>query len=96
MTEKNVGSCGAECSTCSFYKITCQGCASQAGKTFWAVEHMPDKICPLFDCAQNQKKIKNCGSCSELPCKMFTDLKDPSMSDEEHQKSIQLRISNLR
>jgi hypothetical protein len=44
----------------------------------------------------NIKKYKNCGACSELPCKLFFDMKDPNSTEEEHQKSIGTRINLLR
>jgi hypothetical protein len=31
-----------------------------------------------------------------LPCRMFYELKDPAISDSEHQQSIQQRVYNLR
>lgn len=66
------------------------------GSTFWAKEMMPEKVCPLYDCSVSKKKLRNCGGCSELPCKMFRDMKDPKTSEEEHQKSILKRVSTLR
>jgi hypothetical protein len=44
----------------------------------------------------NTRKYRNCGGCSELPCKMYREMKDPNTTDEEHQRSILRRIMALR
>jgi hypothetical protein len=66
------------------------------GSTFWAKEMMPNKVCPLYDCAVNQKGFHNCGDCSELPCKMFREMKDPNSTEEQHHQSINTRVTALR
>jgi hypothetical protein len=88
--------CGLNCNECEFFNKTCSGCNKVKGSTFWANEMMPNKVCPLYDCAINKKEFRNCGDCSDLPCKMFRDMKDPKTSDEEHQKSILIRVMALR
>jgi len=47
-------------------------------------------------CRSQEKALPNCGACVELPCKLFNELKDPNISEEEHQKSILQRVVNLR
>jgi hypothetical protein len=92
-----LSACGLLCNECNYYiNNTCQGCHMVKGSTFWAQESMPDKICPLYKCAIIDKKYKNCGQCIELPCKKFTDLKDPNITDEQHIQSVNKRISRLR
>jgi hypothetical protein len=91
-----LSACGLNCSECEFFNKTCAGCTKVKGSTSWAKEMIPNKICPLFDCSVNKKELRNCGDCSELPCKMFREMKDPKTSDEEHQKSIQKRVFSLR
>lgn len=88
--------CGLVCSECQFFNISCDGCKAVQGSTFWAKELLPGKICQLYECAVTNKKYEDCGECSELPCKLFRDLKDPNTSDEEHLKLIDVRISRLR
>jgi len=90
-----VSNCGLICDECNFYQKNCTSCFEVKGKTFWA-QDLPGKICPLFNCSVNDKKFTNCGDCNDLPCKMFNDLKDPSISDEEHKKNIVLRVNRLR
>jgi len=96
MDKAIIGACGADCGGCTHYKISCKGCKALAGKPFWAAEHFGDGKCPLFDCSVSKKKLSDCSKCPDLPCKMFADLKDPSYTDEEHQKSITDRVSRLR
>jgi hypothetical protein len=88
--------CGLKCNECEFFNKTCNGCVAVKGSTFWAIEMMPSKVCPLFDCAVNKKGFKDCGDCAELPCKMFREMKDPKTSDEEHQKMLLERVKLLR
>ena len=90
-----ISACGLICTDCPFYNNPCLGCYKVEGKTFWAIDHLPGKICPLFDCSINQKSFSNCGDCNELPCQKFTDLKDPSISEEEHKTSIAKRVEIL-
>ena len=66
------------------------------GQTFWAVEHVPAKVCPLFDCSVNKKNIRDCGDCKELPCTMFREMKDPASTEEEHQQGLVDRVTRLK
>jgi hypothetical protein len=94
--EPLISTCGLDCSTCSFYPNTCDGCISVNGSTFWAKEAMPNKTCALFHCAVNDRGYKDCGECQELPCKMFLEQKDPSTSQEEHLALIGVRVARLK
>ena len=88
--------CGLICSESEFYQKTCDGCYAVKGQTFWAIEMMPSKVCPLVQCAVNERNYKSCGDCSELPCGVFRQMKDPALSDEDHEKMLQVRIDRLR
>ena len=91
-----VSACGLTCTGCQFYKNPCNGCYEVKGKTFWAEELMPNKICILYNCSINEKEYKKCGNCKELPCKKFKELKDPNITEEEHIKSIKERVDLLK
>jgi hypothetical protein len=91
-----LSTCGLKCDECKFYNKTCSGCRNVKGSTFWAIEMMPAKVCPLYDCAVNQRGFRDCGDCSELPCATFLQMKDPATTDEEHQRMIGVRVSLLR
>lgn len=88
--------CGLLCNECRFFTEPCPGCHAVKGATFWASKAMPHGICPLYYCASNEKKYRNCGECSELPCKKFMDLRDPDITEEEHARSIRERVGRLK
>lgn len=90
-----LSACGLLCNECDF-KNQCNGCYKVKGRTFWAKEIMPNKTCPLFNCSVTERKFNSCGQCAELPCKKFTELKDPNITIEEHEKSINERIRRLK
>lgn len=85
--------CGVNCDGCPHLKNGCDGCDAIEGKVYWA-QYIGADVCPLYKCVQD-KGFKNCGDCSQVPCELWTSLKDPSWSEEEHQKSIQDRLSIL-
>ena len=91
-----VAPCGAVCDECPYLHNGCEGCRSVDGKVFWAADHTEIGICPMYDCSINKNKFHNCGECGELPCNLFTDMKDPGMSDEEHKESIIKRVNVLK
>lgn len=88
--------CGLSCDECEHYSKTCTGCTNVKGSTFWAIEMMPSKVCPLYDCSVNRRGYKNCGECDELPCNMFREMKDPGSTEEQHQASLIKRVAALR
>jgi hypothetical protein len=90
-----LSACGLICTDCEFFGNKCNGCHDVTGKTFWAEEHMPSKVCPLYDCSVNDRKYTDCGGCAEVPCKMFREMKDPASSDEEHRLSLIDRVARL-
>jgi hypothetical protein len=88
--------CGANCFDCKYYGNQCKGCIKDLGQPFWCADIFEDKTCPLFKCATQDKGLNHCGECEELPCKLFFDLKDPELSQEEHEKSINKRVKALK
>ena len=95
-TSEVLSACGLICSECEFFEKQCNGCHAVSGQTFWALEHMPTKICPLYDCAVNKHNFRVCGDCPEVPCNMFREMKDPSSSDEEHRQGLIDRVARLK
>ena len=91
-----LSACGLVCSECEFFEKECKGCHAVKGQTFWALEHMPTKVCPLYNCSVNQRHYKDCGDCAELPCTTFREMKDPNSTDEQHQKSLVERVARLK
>lgn len=88
---KHDAPCGLVCSECEYLGEQCNGCVDCSGKPFWA----KDKPCPIYDCCVNTKKFSHCGECKELPCKIFEDLRDPQLSDEEFRKQKEDRKKRL-
>ena len=91
-----LSACGLVCSDCEFFGNQRAGCHQVKGQTFWALEHMPSKVCPLYGCAVNNKGFKDCGDCAEVPCKTFREMKDPNSTEEEHQQSLIDRVARLK
>lgn len=91
-----LSACGLRCDECEFFGKQCKGCHAINGQTFWAMEMMPDKTCPLYQCSVNKKGFKDCGDCAELPCKMFREMKDPNSTEEEHQHMLKVRVGLLK
>ena len=102
--EKNVSVCGIDCAaicdTCNEHNVEfaekpCKGCNEEKGKLFWT-KYLGLDTCPIYNCCVNEKQLKHCGVCSELPCNIYFNTKDPSFSDEEFQQSIRNRVSVLK
>ena len=91
-----LSACGLICDECEFFEKQCDGCHGVKGQTFWAKEMMPGKTCPLYHCAVDTRNYHDCGDCSELPCKMFREMKDPNSTEEEHQLGLIARVAALR
>lgn len=89
-----INKCGLYCNQCYAFKKECPGCEQVSGKPFWT-EHIGGKPCPIYMCCQS-KNLVNCGECSELPCKIWYNLKDPSLSYEQHMESINKRVDALK
>lgn len=88
--------CGCNCQDCDYLKKSeCTGCDRVEGKVWWT-SYVSRSICPLYECVVHRKTIDNCGICSELPCQIWKDLKDPNYKDEQHEHSINERIMILR
>ena len=87
--------CGIDCEVCPF-KESCGGsCHAIGGKPFY-LKDFGVEVCPMFDCAVNKKGYQTCGECSELPCQVFYDWKDPDMTEEAHLQSIKDRVDILK
>ncbi len=88
--------CGYDCAVCEYFKKSeCRGCSEIKGKVFWT-SYISTTICPIYNCVANERKFDNCGICSEIPCKLWRDLKDPNHTDEQHETIINNRVANLK
>lgn len=87
--------CGYICGGCSHLKKDCTGCRQTGGKPFWS-SAPGESGCPVYHCCTNEKCLEHCGLCSQFPCEIFLKLRDPSMSDQEFQKSLSERKAILQ
>lgn len=89
----NLSCCGTDCKSCGCYGSLCRGCNESEGRVF----HVPEgKACPIYACVINQKGLKNCGHCKEVPCSVWRNTRDPQYTDEEFEKSIEERLNALQ
>ena len=98
----NISCCGINCSTCPFTETVhegmtepCKGCHAVAGKLFWT-QYLGLDVCPIYQCCVNENQYHHCGQCEQLPCEIYFNTKDPSLSEDEHQKSINDRVDVLK
>lgn len=91
-----INPCAYECdSNCPHYITECKGCSEIKGKVFWAKYYQKD-TCPIYECA-TEKGFKHCGYCSELPCNIWYETRDPSITDEGvFYKELERRINILK
>jgi GNAT superfamily N-acetyltransferase len=87
--------CGCDCSKCKEYGNSCSGCREIKGEVYWA-GYVGTTVCPMFHCCVNEKKFTHCGQCSKLPCSLYYDMQDPSVTKEEHEEDILVRTQRLK
>jgi hypothetical protein len=87
--------CGLYCGQCEYLGKNCQGCGQTEGKPFWAAQ-LPSGTCPFYDCCRNQRRLEHCGVCKDFRCNKFTELRDPSWTEEQFQESLAKREAALR
>jgi len=101
---KDISVCGIDCAVAcevcnksnpEFAEKPCRGCNAEEGKLFWT-KYLGLDTCPIYQCCVNEKQFRHCGECPQLPCSIYFNTKDPSISEEEHQKKIQERVEMLK
>lgn len=89
----SISCCGADCSGCGCFGNMCKGCNASLGKVF----HVPEgQACPIYECSINQKGMKGCGECGNVPCEIWRRTKDPGYTEEEFERNIQERVNRLK
>ena len=91
--DKIIGCCGVVCSDCPYYSADCKGCPTIKGQAFW-LEYTREKICGIYDCCVNGKKLEHCGKCEKLPCSRF-NASDPTKTPEENEKDLINQLAQL-
>ncbi len=89
-----INPCGCDCGGCPQYKASCGGCAEIKGKVYWA-PYVGGEVCPIYGCCAG-KGYAHCGACGDLPCQIYFDTRDPSMSEAEHEAGVYERAERLR
>ena len=85
--------CGSDCNACSYFGSMCQGCNAANGKVF----HAPaGKACPIYSCCVQKHKFATRLSCDSLPCDIWRGTKDPALSEQQFEATIQERVNNLK
>ena len=85
--------CGMDCSACSLHGNLCTGCNEACGKVFHALEGKP---CPIYGCCVNKYHYATCASCGQIPCSIWQATRNPSMTDEQFQQSVNDRVFTLK
>lgn len=85
--------CGTDCSVCLLYGNRCTGCNEVSGKVFHAPSGKP---CPIFACCTNKNHLATCACCNQLPCAVWKAARDPSMTEEQFNKSMEDRVDALK
>ena len=100
----NLSICGIDCDVvcveCNKYNEEfaiepCKGCNAMRGKLFWT-QYIGLDTCPIYNCCVNEKNLAHCGKCEELPCSIYFNTKDPSISDDVLEQSIKERTNILK
>ncbi len=89
-----LNACGCDCGDCPQYKDSCDGCAEIKGRVYWA-PYVGGEVCPIYGCCAGKGYV-HCGACGELPCKIYFDTRDPSVSEEQHEAGVYERAEKLR
>jgi len=87
--------CGLVCDTCRAYGTVCKGCRPENGKPFWT-KNEGKRFCEIFSCCIYKKKLNHCGECTEIPCQLYMQSRDPLLSEEEAERVMRERADRLR
>jgi hypothetical protein len=90
----DISCCGCICSDCKDYGKACAGCNAVQGKVYWA-GYLGLEACPIYTCSVDKNGLKSCGQCAKLPCEIYYQCVDPSMSPEQHEQSVRERVRIL-
>ena len=51
--------------------------------------HPAGKACPLYACSVQKHRYVTCASCAEMPCDIWNLTRDPQLSPQAFEQSIQ-------
>lgn len=87
--------CGTNCQDCPAYPAECEGCAALKGRPAW-VRESGGAACPFYACCVEGKGLKTCGQCAGMPCGLFEQTRDPSLSDQAFEAELRARVRALK
>lgn len=93
LASRGLSVCGTDCSACGCYGNLCQGCIACSGRVFHAPE---GRACAIYTCVVEEKGLKHCGECGEIPCQIWMSTRDPKYSDEEFAETVKTRVQALK
>lgn len=93
--DTTVSVCGLDCAECDAYPATCPGCRASEGEPPWLME-VEMVVCPMYQCPVMDKNLEDCGECSELPCELYREFRDPAVPPERHEAGIAQRVARLK
>ena len=89
----NLSVCGTDCDACALHGSTCAGCNACEGMVCHATSGKP---CTIYACAAKKHRLASCLDCKEVPCALWRNTRDPSMTDEAFEESIRQRLETLK
>ena len=92
MNDKNISVCGSDCAKCYCFGEMCPGCNACLGRVF----HAGGEECAIYACCVNKHRYATCASCDRMPCEVWQSVRDPSMTDEQFQQSVNDRVFTLK
>ncbi len=100
----NISVCGIDCDIAGiecnknneeFFIEPCKGCNAVEGRIFWT-QYLGLDTCPIYHCCVDEKQLAHCGQCTDLPCEIYFNTKDPSIPDDIFKQKIYERTELLK
>jgi len=89
-----LSSCGLKCITdCKSYRKECYGCNEMQGRVSWA-KRFGSERCAIYNCV-HEKKLTSCGECSQMPCRLWFEVRNPFISDKDFSLMLKTKLDNL-
>ena len=88
-----LSACATDCSACSLFGNPFTGCNKASGKVFYLPGGKP---CGIYSCCVSKHRYATCASCDQVPCHIWQDTRDPSLTDEQFEESISSRVATLK
>lgn len=94
MRKANLSCCGGNCGKCKFYGNLCDGCNQTNGEAYWT-KFADIPVCPTYGCCVNENGFSHCGHCDKVPCELYFNNPDMTMTPEEYVLAVGERVDRL-